>query len=75
MLFRSQQSAEFNDWIVLLRELDCAVIERIHQYNREYNLRPYDSVRGVFIEGNPVYDNSEINGRRRFWNVCFIKRE
>lgn len=41
------------------------MIERIHQYNREYNLRPYDSVRGVFSEGNPVYDNSEINGRRR----------
>lgn len=29
---------------VLLRELDCAVIKRIHQYNRENNLRPYDSV-------------------------------
>lgn len=30
---------------LLLRELDCAVIERIHQYNREKDERPYDSVR------------------------------
>lgn len=45
---------------LLLRELDCAVIERIHQYNRENNERPYDSVRGVFVEGNPVYEDSGI---------------
>ena len=30
---------------LLLRELDCAVIERIHQYNRENDERPYDSGR------------------------------
>ncbi len=36
---------------LLLRDLDCAVIERIHQYNKEQNERPYDSVRGVFVEG------------------------
>ena len=45
---------------LLLRELDCAVIERIHQYNREQSKRTYDSVRGVFIEGKPVYDDSGI---------------
>ncbi len=56
---------------VLLRELDCAVIERIHQYNRENNLRPYDSVRGVFIEGNPVYDNSEIM-KKTHTQLCII---
>lgn len=56
---------------LLLRELDCAVIERIHQYNRENNLRPYDSVRGVFIEGDPVYDNSEIM-EKTYTQLCII---
>lgn len=45
---------------LLLRELDCAVIERIHQYNKENRKRSYDSVRGIFIEGKPVYDKSGI---------------
>ena len=45
---------------LLLRELDCAVIERIHQYNRELGKDGYDSVRGVFIEGKPVYNESGI---------------
>lgn len=45
---------------ILLRELDCAVIERIHQYNKELGKRTYDSVRGIFIEGTPVYRNSGI---------------
>ena len=44
----------------VLRELDCAVIERIHQLNREMGKKPYDSVRGVFIEGSPVYKDSGI---------------
>lgn len=45
---------------LLLRELDCAVIERIHQYNKKNSKRSYDSVRGIFIEGKPVYDKSGI---------------
>lgn len=44
----------------LLRELDCAVIERIHKYNKDMGVRHYDSVRGMFVEGNPVYKNSGI---------------
>lgn len=30
---------------LLLRELDCAVIQRIHQYNKELQKKSYDSVR------------------------------
>lgn len=33
---------------LLLRKLDCAVIETMHQLNRYANKRTYDSVRGVF---------------------------
>ena len=57
---------------LLLRELDCAVIERIHQYNREKDERPYDSVRGVFIEGNPVCEDSGIM-EKTHTQLCIIK--
>lgn len=56
---------------ILLRELDCAVIQRIHQYNIDTGKRSYDSVRGVFIEGNPVYDNSGIM-EKTHTQLCII---
>jgi len=43
---------------LLLRELDCAVIETIHQVRRDNNLRPFDSIRGVFWEGKELYPNA-----------------
>lgn len=45
---------------LLLRNLDCRVIEYLHNLNSENNEHEYDSTKGVFIEGNPVYDNSGI---------------
>lgn len=43
---------------LLLRNLDCAVIEQIHKYYREKNFEPYDSIRGIFTEGKEVYPGS-----------------
>lgn len=43
---------------LLLRYLDCAVIEDLHQERARNKLIPYDSVRGVFFEGNPIYETS-----------------
>lgn len=43
-----------------LRRLDCAVIERFHQMNKDLNKQEYDSVRGVFVEGNAIYPGSGI---------------
>lgn len=43
---------------LLLRKLDCFVIEMTHKINREANKRAYDSVRGVFWEGRPLYPNA-----------------
>lgn len=44
---------------LLMRFLDCAVIEDLHKDMRENgNIRPYDSVRGVFFEGKPIYETS-----------------
>ncbi len=45
---------------VLLRNLDCAVIQQIHHYNEETNKPAFDSVRGIFTEGKPVYEGSAI---------------
>lgn len=43
---------------LLLRYLDCAVIEDLHKDMKDNGLRPYDSVRGVFLEDNPIYETS-----------------
>ncbi|MBU3714497.1 MAG: hypothetical protein FGM46_06060 [Ferruginibacter sp.] len=37
------------------RQLDCAVINLHHRFRDENNLQPYDSVRGVFVEGKELY--------------------
>ena len=36
-----------------LRRLDCAVIERLHKMNEDLHRTAYDSVRGIFFEGDP----------------------
>lgn len=43
---------------LLLRNLDCAVIENLHSIREERVYRPFDSVRGLFTEGGEVYDGS-----------------
>ena len=47
-----------NDTNLLLRYLDCAVIEDLHQERKKNDLPPYDSVRGVFFEGKEIYPTS-----------------
>lgn len=43
-----------------LRKLDCAVIERLHKMNDDLGRPAYDSVRGIFFEGEAIYPGSEI---------------
>lgn len=44
---------------LLIRKLDCAVIETIHQFNKEFeDQQEFDSVRGVFFEGKELYPNA-----------------
>lgn len=40
---------------LLLRNLDCAVIETVHHYNKIMGDESFDSVRGVFWEGGELY--------------------
>ena len=47
-----------NSTDLLLRKLDCYVIQTTHRINRQANKRAYDSVRGVFWEGKPLYPNA-----------------
>lgn len=39
----------------LLRYLDCAVITHLHE-NMATDFEPFDTVRGMFLEGRPVYE-------------------
>lgn len=43
---------------LLARKLDCAVIQTTHALNLEANGKDYDSVRGVFFEGDDLYENA-----------------
>jgi hypothetical protein len=43
---------------MLLRRLDCAVIKHLHSLLAASGQKPFDTVRGVFREGPPIYENS-----------------
>ena len=45
---------------LLLRRLDCAVVRRLHSILEE-EATSLDTVRGVFIEGSPIYPTSGFN--------------
>ena len=53
----------------LRRHLDCAVIEMLHQIREEGELTPVDSVKGVFVEGGPVYPGAGIYDRTHI-QIC-----
>jgi hypothetical protein len=42
----------------LLRRLDCAVIQMVHVIRRDRGDESIDTVKGVFVEGRPIYDGS-----------------
>ncbi len=43
---------------ILLRNLDCAVVETLHKSLQENNQPPYDTVRAMFVEGSELYDGA-----------------
>ena len=54
---------------LLLRPLDCAVIETIYQYRKETKKREYETVRGVFWEGEDLYPNAGFKEKNHI-QVC-----
>ena len=45
------------------RKLDCAVIETLHGIREDENLKPYQTVRGFFVEGEPLYEGAGLRNQ------------
>lgn len=54
---------------LLLRDLDCAVIETVHQFQAESGKRPFDAVRGVFFEGDDLYPGAGFKEKNHI-QIC-----
>jgi hypothetical protein len=54
---------------LLIRELDCAVIETLHYDRALHKLRPFDSVRGVFTEGKELYPGAGFRDKNHI-QIC-----
>jgi hypothetical protein len=54
---------------LILRRLDCAVIESLHMFYEEKGLQPFDSVRGVFWEGNDLYPGAGMKEKNHI-QIC-----
>lgn len=53
----------------LIRDLDCAVIETLHSFNAQENEQAFDTVRGVFWEGNRIYPNAGFKEKNHI-QIC-----
>lgn len=53
------------------RALDCAVIKYIHQHNKKQGLKPYDTIRCAFPEGQQIYPGSAITSRLHI-QICVL---
>jgi hypothetical protein len=60
-----------NNEDLLIRNLDCAVIQYLHNYNKNHNEAGYDSIRGVFVEGNPLYENAGFRTKTHI-QICVV---
>ncbi len=54
---------------LILRHLDCAVIEFLHQNNKANDGTPYDSVRAMFVEGEPLYAGAGFHAKSHI-QIC-----
>lgn len=54
---------------LLLRHLDCAVIETVHHSREEEKEKSFDSVRAVFWEGENLYPNAGFKEKNHI-QVC-----
>lgn len=54
---------------LLVRRLDCSVIENLHKQRALNNYKSFDSTRGVFIEGNELYPNAGFNEKNHI-QIC-----
>ncbi|MDA3926926.1 MAG: hypothetical protein PF904_19795 [Kiritimatiellae bacterium] len=52
-----------------MRDLDCAVIETLHQYRKASDFKAFDSVRGMFAEGKELYPDAGFQGQSHI-QIC-----
>jgi hypothetical protein len=53
------------------RQLDCAVIRTVHETNKKDGIIPYDTIRSSFVEGEPVYPDSNFYERLHI-EICVL---
>ena len=59
---------------LLKRKLDCAVVNYVHAVRKDVDLlKPFDSVRGAFSEGEPLYEGAKIMAKTHI-QVCIRDR-
>ena len=58
---------------LLLRDLDCAVINFMHQTRADQKLREFETVRAAFTEGGPLYPGSGFSARNHI-QICVRKQ-
>jgi len=54
---------------LLLRNLDCSVIETAHELRNLGAFAPFSTVRGVFVEGAPLYDGAGFHAESHI-QIC-----
>lgn len=54
---------------MMLRRLDCAVVQQLHAIRREADAPPVDTVRGIFIEGEPIYPGAGLRDKTHI-QIC-----
>lgn len=59
----------------ILRYLDCAVIRFLHQVLEKEGAEPFDTVRGFFPEGQPLYEGAGFQDRNHIQiAVCNVDK-
>ena len=58
-----------NSTDLLLRRLDCSVVQTALELNKKANAHPYDSVKGVFWEGQELYPNAGFREKNHI-QIC-----
>lgn len=53
----------------VLRNLDCLVINNLHHLREMVRLPAYDSVRGPFLEGEPIYEGAGFRSKTHI-QIC-----
>ncbi|HEY4111055.1 hypothetical protein [Puia sp.] len=56
------------------RALDCAVIKFMHEFNKDQNLPPYDTIRSPFHEGGPIYTGANFTDRLHI-ELCILNSQ